>query len=535
MTANMYLGGDPTKVDASGYTFGDILAADITGTLEPVTVGPNGDVLTADSAAPEGVDYQAGGGGGSGTPSNTVVTETTFGQASTAGAASAYSRGDHTHGTPAAPSVPSAAGTVVAETTFGQASTAGAAATFSRGDHTHGTPASPTVPGPAATVVTETTFGQASAVGTGTTYARNDHTHGTPASPTVPSAAGTVVTETAFAQASAAGAAATFSRGDHTHGTPAAPTAASVAAVPLATATTKGDLFAATASATVTRQGVGADGTVLTAASGQATGMQWVAPTAVPSAAGTVAAETTYGIASAAGAAATFSRGDHTHGSPALGTTGTTAAAGNDSRITGAQPVATLTTKGDLYVATGASTVVRQGVGTNNFVLTADSAQTNGIKWAAAGGGSTLVVRRARVTSGDVSLNLGSGAWNLISGFSLAIPAVVGDYVELGVSFMSSSGNAFLDLAVVVSAAAVRYNSTDTATPATEGSPWLYKDPNIYRTAIMPWGFAVASGDLSGGNVTFGVAMKGTTGTLFSSTAYPFFWIAKNYGQANVA
>jgi hypothetical protein len=44
--------------------------------------------------------------------------------------------------------------------------------------------------------------------------------------------------------------------------------------------------------------------------------------------------------------------------------------------------LATLTTKGDTYVATGASTVVRQAVGTNGHVLTADSAQTNGIKYA---------------------------------------------------------------------------------------------------------------------------------------------------------
>jgi hypothetical protein len=76
-------------------------------------------------------------------PSGTVVTETAFGQASTAGAAVTYSRGDHTHGTPAAPagSVPS--NTVTSETAFGQAANAGAAATYSRGDHTHGTPAAP--------------------------------------------------------------------------------------------------------------------------------------------------------------------------------------------------------------------------------------------------------------------------------------------------------------------------------------------------------------------------------------------------------
>jgi hypothetical protein len=40
---------------------------------------------------------------GGATPSNTVVTETAFGQASAGGALGSYSRGDHTHGTPAAP------------------------------------------------------------------------------------------------------------------------------------------------------------------------------------------------------------------------------------------------------------------------------------------------------------------------------------------------------------------------------------------------------------------------------------------------
>ncbi len=47
----------------------------------------------------------------------------------------------------------------------------------------------------------------------------------------------------------------------------------------------------------------------------------------VPS--GTVVSETSYGQAASAGAATAYSRGDHTHGSPALGVTGATAAAGN--------------------------------------------------------------------------------------------------------------------------------------------------------------------------------------------------------------
>jgi len=47
----------------------------------------------------------------------------------------------------------------------------------------------------------------------------------------------------------------------------------------------------------------------------------------------------------------------------------------------GIQPTL-LTTKGDIIVATGNATLVRQGVGTDGQVLTADSAQADGVKWA---------------------------------------------------------------------------------------------------------------------------------------------------------
>ncbi|MCX5365970.1 hypothetical protein OG864_45550 [Streptomyces sp. NBC_00124] len=51
---------------------------------------------------------------GGGTPSGTVVAETSYGQAATAGSASAYARGDHTHGTPALPPTGTTAGTYAA-------------------------------------------------------------------------------------------------------------------------------------------------------------------------------------------------------------------------------------------------------------------------------------------------------------------------------------------------------------------------------------------------------------------------------------
>lgn len=71
-----------------------------------------------------------------------------------------------------------------------------------------------------------------------------------------------------------------------------------------------------------------------------------------------------------------------------VGTSAGTVAAGDDARITGAQQRSTLTVKGDLYAATAAGTVTRLGVGSNGQVLTADSSQASGLKWAAGGSGS---------------------------------------------------------------------------------------------------------------------------------------------------
>jgi hypothetical protein len=63
---------------------------------------------------------------------------------------------------------------------------------------------------------------------------------------------------------------------------------------------------------------------------------------------------------------------------------------GNWSAPTVAASVATdaiWDAKGDLAGGTGANTAARLAVGTNGFVLTADSAETTGLKWAAAPGG----------------------------------------------------------------------------------------------------------------------------------------------------
>ena len=111
--------------------------------------------------------------------------------------------------------------------------------------------------------------------------------------------------------------------------------------------TTKGDIVAATAADTLTRLGVGANGTLLTADSSEATGLKWAAPA------------------------------DQTP----------------------------LTTKGDLF--TFSTVDARLGVGANNTVLTADSAEATGLKWAApaAGGAFTLINSGGTTISGNTTVS----------------------------------------------------------------------------------------------------------------------------------
>lgn len=102
---NGWIGVDPATFGGGGgmtnpmTTAQDLIRGDTAGAPARIAVGANGQVLKVVSGAVAWANESAGGG----TPSSTVVSETAFGAAAAAGIATAYSRGDHTHGSPTNP------------------------------------------------------------------------------------------------------------------------------------------------------------------------------------------------------------------------------------------------------------------------------------------------------------------------------------------------------------------------------------------------------------------------------------------------
>lgn len=168
------------------------------------------------------------------------------------------------------------------------------------------------------------------------------------------------------------------------------------------------------------------------------------------------------------------------------------------------------------------------------LVHTHAQADVTGLVAALAAKAVKPVIRQAWITSGDVNtLPNTAGNWQALAGFVLAIPAAVGDYVELSVNGMrkDATGNAWLDQGVLDGSTVVRFLSTGGAVPGLEGDPGWYVPTAGIIGRSSPRGFVVTSDDLDSGEVRFCMAVKSNgTGILYASTNYPFFWRAVNYG-----
>lgn len=152
-----------------------------------------------------------------------------------------------------------------------------------------------------------------------------------------------------------------------------------------------------------------------------------------------------------------------------------------------------------------------------------------------ASAGGLKAWRKARKVSGSLTAPNTGGSWQLVPGTTLAIPAAVGDLVELRHGQMTKPLNSvYLDWAVVVEGVAVRYASSDTATPLAEGLPFLYHTVTEYRTAAAPFDLVVTEDDLDDDQVTWQLAVRAAgAGTLYLDTTYAMILSALNHG-ANV-
>jgi hypothetical protein len=141
--------------------------------------------------------------------------------------------------------------------------------------------------------------------------------------------------------AASAGTSVELARGDHVH---ARPSAADIGAVGTATTITAGTALAGGGDLSASRT------------------LDVVLASTNPAALGTAAPGT---------ATASVARSDHVHAMPSASDVGAVANS-------------VVTAKGDLLAATGSAAITRLGVGTNGHILTADSVEATGMKWAAA-------------------------------------------------------------------------------------------------------------------------------------------------------
>ena len=161
--------------------------------------------------------------------------------------------------------------------------------------------------------------------------------------------------------------------------------------------------------------------------------------------------------------------------------------------------------KGDLIAATAADTVSRLAVGANGTVLTADSAEATGMKWAAASGGGalTLIASQSFTSSSAHNVNdvFSSTYQNYLVVITMDNPSATGyQQLRMRVGGADNTTSSYYWSGI--------YNTTAVATPSGEHGA---------AQSSFTWAYIETAGT---GNFTFNISNPyETKATTYSSTS----------------
>lgn len=138
-------------------------------------------------------------------------------------------------------------------------------------------------------------------------------------------------------------------------------------------------------------------------------------------------------------------------------------------------PATIIDAKGDLIVGTAADTAARLAVGgTNGHVLTVDSTESAGMKWAAVSGGGMTLLSTTTLTSTTTTISITSTGYNYLYIY-------LGEYYNAGdtlkIRFNSDTGNNY-------SSSYMSYEGNGSATGSTAPSYFFGRGQDSYRTYV---------------------------------------------------